>query len=192
MIRYVIANEGHIESFLQLQEQNLLANMQAEHLSGGFVTTPFTVDQLKQLMGDECVFVALDETEAVVAYVVCGSWQFLSAWPIFVHMVSLFDEFTYLGQRMSIHNSYQYGPICIDAKYRGTQILPEIFAFARAQMAMRYPYALTFVNKKNERSYHAHKHKLKLDWVCDFAFGDNAFYMFAFPTQSDQQEVRSA
>jgi len=66
----------------------------------------------------------------------------------------------YLGQKLSIDNSYQYGSVCIDKSVRGSGVLEEIFDFAREGMSKKYPILVTFINKINPRSYEAHTRKL--------------------------------
>jgi hypothetical protein len=105
-----------------------------------------------------------------------ASWEFWSAWPMFAFMVKELPKLEYHGKRLSIVNSYQYGPICIDKSARGTGLLYKIFAFAKNKMSDRFPILVTFVNKKNERSYQAHKRKLGLDVIHEFEFNGNTYY----------------
>lgn len=182
-LTYTTATPAHIPSFLKLQEENLLANTPAEKLAGGFVTTPFTVAQLEALIAERGLFVAVDGAGEVQAYVVSASWQYLAQWPIFEYMVTLLPDMMYADTPLTAHNTYQYGPICIAKHLRGSEVLPRIFVFAREQMAERYPISLTFVNKKNQRSYEAHRRKLGLDHLRDFAFNGNEFYLLGFKTK---------
>ena len=98
-------------------------------------------------------------------------------------MVSLFPSFKFKGAEMTIENSYQYGPICVDSELRGQGIFEEIFKFAKAQMAKRYPYALTFINKKNLRSFAAHKKLSEIEVIMEFGYNDQTYYMLGFLTK---------
>jgi hypothetical protein len=53
------------EGILDLQSQNLLANLASTALDDGFVTTPFTIDLLQQLLIQDGVFVAKVESKIV-------------------------------------------------------------------------------------------------------------------------------
>jgi hypothetical protein len=180
-IIFTRATSQHIEGFLRLQQLNLISNID-EHLhSGGFVTTPFTTQQLHTLMSDEHLFIALDG-ETVIGYMVCASWQFLQQYPIFAHMITLIPELKWEEHHVTTHNSYQYGPICIDAAYRGQGILEQFFCYARQEMYHHYDYALTFINKRNTRSAKAHIQKLQLDVISEFEFKGQEFHLLAFCT----------
>jgi len=88
----------------------------------------------------------------------------------------------YLGQTLSVDNSYQYGPICIDKSVRGRGVLEKIFDFAREHMSKRYPILVTFINKINPRSYEAHTRKLGLEVIQEFDFNNNNYYELVYNT----------
>jgi hypothetical protein len=97
-------------------------------------------------------------------------------------MVEHLDESEYLGQKLSVDNSYQYGPVCIDKSVRGSGVLEKIFDFAREEMAKRYPILVTFINKINPRSFEAHTKKLGLTVTKEFSFNNNNYYELAYDT----------
>jgi len=139
-------------------------------------------EQLRALIEEERgLFIAVDNDE-VVAYVMAALWQFWSAWPMFACMINGLENLEYLGQRLSIENSYQYGPICIDKRVRGSGVLERIFDFARAQMAPRYPILVTFINHINPRSYEAHTKKLGLEVIAEFGYNNNNYYELVYET----------
>ena len=111
-----------------------------------------------------------------------ASWQFWSKWPMFAHMIKDLHNLSYLGQTITVENSYQYGPVCIDKSIRGSGVLEEIFDFAREEMSKRYPILLTFVNKINPRSFEAHKRKLGLEVIQEFEFNNNYYYEMVYDT----------
>ena len=67
---------------------------------------------------------------------------------MFAFMIKDLSNLKYKGETLSIDNSYQYGPICVDKSVRGSGVLEEIFDFAREQMNKRYPILVTFINKE--------------------------------------------
>jgi len=182
MIGYQAARREHIPQILKLQEANLLSKLPPERQGNGFVTTAITPQQYEQLIEQGDLFMAV-EGEELRGYVVSSSWQFLSQWPIFAHMVTLFDQFTFDGERMTVDNSYQYGPICVDENHRGRGIVQGLYEFARKSMAARYPYGLTFINKRNPRSFVAHTRKLPLNVLIEFGFNGNEYYFLGFKTR---------
>mgnify|MGYP007068801218 CR=1 FL=1 len=95
----------------------------------------------------------------------------------------------YMGQILSVKNSYQYGPICIDKDYRGTEVLPKIFDFSRIQMKDRYPILITFINHINSRSYNAHTKKIGLDVIKSFVFNNNNYYELGYDTSKKVRTI---
>jgi len=120
--------------------------------------------------------VAKVEDKEIVAYVMSASWEFWSKWSMFTFMIKDLKNCSYKDVQLTIHNSYQYGPICIDKSVRGSGILEKIFAFALEKMSQRFEYLVTFVNKKNPRSSEAHKRKLGLEILKEFKYNGNEYF----------------
>ncbi|HEX8427953.1 GNAT family acetyltransferase [Hymenobacter sp.] len=177
-----VATLDDIEGVLALHKKYQIDTILEEDKKDGFVTTSFTREQLTKLIEEEQGLFIATEGEAVIAYVMSASWQFWSAWPIFSHMVEQLPNLEYAGHKLSVDNSYQYGPVCVDKVYRGSGLLESIFDFARERMSYRYPILLTFINKINTRSYTAHTQKLGLDVLAEFNFNNNQYFELAYDT----------
>ncbi len=176
------AQLSDIEKVLKLHFRYQIDSINEEDKVDGFVTTPFTQQQMQSLIEDEKgLFIALDGDE-VIAYVMAASWQFWSVWPMFAYMIEDLSNHRYLGQTLSVDNSYQYGPVCIDKKWRGEGVLQQIFDFAREQMHKRFPILVTFINKNNPRSLNAHTKKLNLEILSEFEFNKNHYYALVYDT----------
>jgi hypothetical protein len=170
------AELSEIDDVLKLHYKYQIDSIAEEDKADGFVTTPFTKEQMKGLIQKENgLFIAKIDGQ-VVAYAMAASWGFWSVWPMFEYMINNLPSLAYRGQTLSIENSYQYGPICIDKSVRGTGVLEKVFEFAKNKMSERYPILVTFVNKDNERSYQAHKRKLGLEVIQEFKFDGNNYY----------------
>lgn len=181
-MKFKIAEVSDIDKVLELHFKYQIDSIKEEDKKDGFVTTPFTKEQLTELIGKEQgLFIAFKDDE-VVAYVMAASWQFWSRWPMFAFMIEHLGELEHLGQKLSVNNSYQYGPICIDKSVRGSGVLEQIFEFARSYMSKRYPILVTFINKINPRSYEAHTRKLGLEVIQEFSFNDNNYYELVYDT----------
>jgi hypothetical protein len=167
-----------IPGILALQTQNLLANLAADQLGNGFVTTPFTPELITELLVQEGVFVTTKD-EQVIAYALAGNWDFFSRWPIFPHMVSLMPSWQFQGCRLIAEATFQYGPVCVDKNFRGQQVLPTLFETLRLSFASRYSFGVTFINQLNRRSYVAHTKKLNWQLVAEFEFKNGQFYGLA-------------
>lgn len=165
-----------------LQEKYHVSTISEEDKPNGFVTTLFTEEQFKDLIEKENGLAIACDGDKVIAYAMAASWEYWSAWPLFQYMIEDLPNTEYLGQTLSTKNSYQYGPICIDSDYRGSNVLPNLFEFSRCQMEKRYLILITFINHINPRSYNAHTKKLELDLIKNFDFNNNHYYELGYDT----------
>lgn len=178
-IQFEIAKRSDIVGVLALQELYLVANLSEEDKASGFVTTPFTIEQLIEVIQKSELFIAKDNYK-IIAYIFAGSWDFFKQWPIFKYMISLFSELTFLDFEITTTNSFQYGPISIHKDYRGKGLISPFFEFMRMHMMHKYPLSLTFINKSNIPSVKAHTKKLKWTIIGDFQFNNNEYFILAY------------
>lgn len=178
-IQFETAKISDIDGVLALQELYLVANLSEEEKASGFVTTPFTIEQLTEVINENNLFIAKDNNK-IIAYIFAGSWDFFKQWPIFNYMSSLFTELTFLDFEITTNNSFQYGPICIHKEHRGKGLITPLFEFMRTHMLHKYPLALTFINKINIPSTKAHTEKLKWTIIGDFQFNNNEYFILAY------------
>jgi len=175
-LEYKIATLEDIEATLKLHAKYQIDTIKEDDKKDGFVTTAFSTEEFTALITQvQGLFIA-KEGDEVLAYVMAAPWAFWSKWEMFCHMIADLPKLSYKGIQLSTENSYQYGPICIDKRVRGTEVLPNIFNFALKQMSQRYPILITFVNQINPRSYEAHRRKLGLDVIQEFGFNGNRYW----------------
>ncbi len=175
-MQYKIAELSDIEATLKLHRKYQIDTIEEEDKKDGFVTTAFSKEELMELIEKEQGLFIAKEGDEVLAYVMSASWDFWSKWAMFQHMIADLPNLEYKGQKLTAKNSYQYGPICIDKRVRGTEVLSKIFQFSLAKMATRYPILITFVNQINPRSFEAHHCKLGLDIIQEFEFNGNRYW----------------
>ena len=181
-MEYKIAQIKDIEKVLELHSKYQIDSIKQEDKKDGFITTAFTKEQMVDLITlEQGLFIAV-ENDRIVAYVMSASWDFWSRWPMFAFMIEDLPNLEYLGQKLSVQNSYQYGPVCVDKEYRGSGVLEKLFDFARENMAKRFPILVTFINKINPRSYEAHTKKLKLEVIKEFSYNNNNYYELVYDT----------
>ncbi len=181
-MQFKIAELSDIDATLKLHAMYQIDNIKEEDKADGFVTTAFTKEELTQLITEEKgLFIAKNE-EVVLGYVMAASWDFWSKWEMFRFMMDDLENLEFLGQKLSTQNSYQYGPVCIHKTLRGSGLLEALFDLARVEMAKRFPILVTFVNKKNPRSFQAHQRKLGLSIIQEFKYNGNEYYEFVYDT----------
>ncbi|MBK5212828.1 MAG: GNAT family acetyltransferase [Flavobacteriaceae bacterium] len=180
MITTRIGAKNDIDGILFLQEKYLYRNLTEIERKDGFVTTPFTVDQIEEIIDQNGVFVAENERAAIIAYAFAGSWKYFEQWEIFNFMVSRFPKLSFNGNNITTTNSFQYGPVCIDKAYRGKGVLNLIFEEMRLEFIKKYPISVTFINKVNVISEKAHTKKLGWEIIDEFEFNNNTYIGLAF------------
>jgi hypothetical protein len=101
---------------------------------------------------------------------------------MFKFMIAHLDDASYQDQEITVNNSYQYGPVCVDKQVRGKGVFEHVFNFSLEQMANRYPIMVTFINKINPRSFAAHAGKTPLQVINEFEFNNNHYFKLACAT----------
>lgn len=180
MITTRIGNKSDINDILSLQEKYLYRNLSEPERESGFVTTPFTVNQLEEILLQNGIFVAENKDGTLIAYAFAGSWKYFEQWEIFNYMVSRFPQLSFKGNAITTVNSFQYGPVCIEKEYRGQGILNLIFEEMRIEFLKKYPLSITFINKVNAISTNAHTKKLGWEIIDEFQFNNNTYIGLAF------------
>ncbi|HLS11942.1 MAG TPA: hypothetical protein VK050_07255 [Flavobacteriaceae bacterium] len=75
-------------------------------------------------------------------------------------MVFRFPKLSFKNNAISVKNSFQYCPVCIDKQYRGKGVLNLIFEEMRLEFVNKFPISKTFINSINTISEKAHTQKL--------------------------------
>lgn len=181
-MEYRNARLEDIAAVQALQQKYHISTISEEDKPDGFVTTLFSEKLFGELIEQENGLAIACDGDRIVAYAMAASWEYWSRWPLFQQMIEDLPNTEYIGQVLSMENSYQYGPVCIDKEYRGTEVLPNIFEFSRLQMKERFPILITFINQINNRSMNAHNKKLGLDIIKPFDFNNNHYYELGYDT----------
>lgn len=174
-----LAQEQDIAPILALQDLNLVTNLDEAQKKDGFVTTPFTVEQLRELIALDGLFV-VEKGEKILGYAAAAHWDYFDGRPMFELMISRFERLHFRGKSISREDSFQYGPVCIAKEARGKGAFQALFAEVVRQMKARYAIGTTFINRINARSYEAHTRKLGLEPIDEFDFNGNGYWGLAF------------
>lgn len=174
------ATQNDAQGILKLLQENHVDNITDP--SDGFVTTNMTLQQLETLITKENGVTIAVEQDRIVAFAMVASWEFWSEWQFFAYMIERLSTFSFEGQTLTVENSYQYGPVCVDQQFRGTGVFEQVFAKSLASMQARYPIMATFINQINHRSFAAHTKKVGMTQVGTFHFNQNNYYLMACRT----------
>ncbi|HCY01184.1 MAG TPA: GNAT family acetyltransferase [Bacteroidales bacterium] len=184
MVKTRIGNRNDIGGVLFLQDKYLYSKLNEAERKEGFVTTPFTVNQIEEIIEQNGLIVAENEDNIIIAYAFAGSWKYFAQWEIFNFMVSRFPKLSFKGNKITTENSFQYGPVCIDKKYRGSGVLNLVFEEMRIEFLKRYPISVTFINKVNAISTKAHTKKLGWEIIDEFQFNGNTYIGLGFDMEN--------
>ena len=187
-LQFRAATTSDIDGITLLQSLNLFDNIAADERSGGFVTVPFTSEQLQNRIDDNAAFVAQHDDE-IIAYALCGGWDFYAQWPIFPFMIGRMEGVIWNDCTLGSRSTFQYGPVCIAREWRGQQVLPRLFDVLRKSLAPRFSAGLTFINAQNERSLAAHR-KLGMEIIDEWSFNGRDYFTFAFVTREAESSTR--
>jgi hypothetical protein len=181
-IQLKTATIDNVEEVLALHYRYQIDSIAEEDKEDGFITTAFTKEHLTKLITDENGLFIASIDNKIVAYAMAASWQFWSQWPMFKFMIAHLDDASYQDQEITVNNSYQYGPVCVDKQVRGTGVFEQLFNFSLQEMSKRYPIMVTFINRVNSRSFAAHTGKTKLQIINEFEFNNNHYFKLACAT----------
>lgn len=172
-----------IPGIILLEKKYHINSISEEDKPDGFITTFFSENKLKRLIEEEGLAVACNG-DKVAGFAAAASWHFWATWPVFQPMIDDLPNIKYKDRILSVDNSYQYGPVCIDKAYRGSEVLPNLFECLRLIMKDSYPILVTYINPVNQRSLQAHSRKLGLDVVKEFVFHGNKLMVLCYATNS--------
>jgi hypothetical protein len=177
------ANPEHIDAVLKLQEKYHVSNLtEEEKQTKGFVTIKMSASQLLDLVEKRGVFIAMTEAQELAGYAMSGDWTYWGDREILQKLATILPTCPLSGKDLTVQNTCHYGPVCIDEAFRGQGILTQLFSAVQAYYALQYPFVITFINRQNERSMHAHARRTPLRIVGDFDFNGNQYAALACPT----------
>lgn len=177
-----------IKSLLRKYHRDTISD---EDRSDGFVTTAITDEQLTELIEKENgVMIIVDSSagrDEVLGFCFAAPWEFWSAWPLFRHMMDIIPDYEFEGERIRLEDTYQYGPMCVDKKIRGTGAFEDLFFASLRDFSDRFPLMITFVNSINGRSENAHNNKAGMETIGTFDFNDNHYLLMAIRTDKNKE-----
>ncbi|MEP7144707.1 MAG: GNAT family N-acetyltransferase [Ferruginibacter sp.] len=149
--------ERDLSGIIQLQKNNLRANLSPEEISSqGFVTVIHSLEDLTKMNDIEQHIVCKDE-EKVIAYVLAMTPKSKNDIPVLVPMFELFKEIQYKGKPISTYHYIVVGQVCVDKNYRGQGILDKCYEVYKNAFKGKYDFAITEISGRNLRSTNAHK-----------------------------------
>jgi ribosomal protein S18 acetylase RimI-like enzyme len=151
-----VTTDDELKQILQLQQENLPANITQDELQGqGFVTVHHSFDVLKQMHGLSPSVIVKDD-DKVIAYALVMLKECRNLVPVLVPMFNEFDKAQYNNRPISQYKYYIIGQICVSKAYRGKGIFEMLYEKHRELFSRKYDFVLTEVSVRNQRSLRAH------------------------------------
>ena len=182
------ATVNDIEGIKTLLKKYHRDTISDEDRADGFVTTAITDEQLTELIEKENGVMIIAEPSAdgkpdeVKGFCFAAPWDYWEPWPLFRHMMDIIPNYEFKGEKLTLENTYQYGPMCIDRSIRSTGAFEDLFIASLRQFQLRFPVMITFVNQINGRSANAHTNKAHMTVIDTFDFNDNHYYLMGIKT----------
>lgn len=179
-----LATREDFGAFAALQEQVLVSNLALDQRAQGFVSTAFSPDDLEEILRlDACgSWIAETQNGELVGSVFGLGWNYCARRPLFQTWLKRFP-IAFDGAFVDEANSFQWGPVAVDARFRGTGVLPALFAGVKHDFAPRFAFGATCISTRNPRSLAAHTRKLGMRVVDEWPFDDVPWNTLVFSTQ---------
>ena len=178
-----LAQLADFAAILELQARYHLSALPENALEQGFVTTQLDFETLAKMHAQRALWVAkTDDTGDVAAYACAVEWDFYQN-SRFVETVCERFPLPFDTRLVTADNSFLYGPACIDERFRGQNVLPQLVGAIKARYAATREFGVCFVDVRNARSLAAHERKLGFTRVAMLPFADVTYTMLAFSTR---------
>jgi hypothetical protein len=167
-----------IPAVLALQEANLLGKVGPA--PGGFLSARLGAEQFLGIAQDLAVIVAAADAE-IAGYLCAAHEEPSRCIPILAAMLDQLPRLSFLGRPLGAQRTFVYGPVCVDARWRGQGVLRGMYDALRREIAGDFDAGVLFVAKDNPHSLHVHADGLGMTLVGDFAFDRRSYWILAFP-----------
>jgi hypothetical protein len=176
------ARSEDVAEIIALQDQNHVSTLPAESMADGFVTTQLTPDSIARMSHNGGIWVARAASGSLAAYACANGWDYYGDGPFQSSAKALLPRQVH-GRAVTPENSFQYGPVCVAAPFRGQGVLEQIIGVVKTHYAPRFEFGITFIDTRNARSLAAHERKQGFAPLALLPAGNVTYHMLAFPTR---------
>ena len=165
-----LAKEDDAEIIVRLQNENLPVNVpEEERRSLGYTTVETSVEDVKNIIGNEGVIVVRNNNK-VVGYLMPMTLERAERIPLFRELIARFDNLEYEERTLSSYNACILAQICIEKDFRGGSSLRAIHDAAYQHLRDKYQIGVTDIASDNLRSLKANIEKIGMKLVGEYNF----------------------
>jgi ribosomal protein S18 acetylase RimI-like enzyme len=151
-----VSNDEELKQIYILNQKFLKQNLSEEEKNAeGFVTWLYTPDLL-QKMHSLSPSIIVKDGERVAGYALATLRESRHFHNDLEKMFLQLDDIPFHGKRLSEHNFYCMGQICIDKPYRGKGLVNMLYQEHKRVYGKHYNFILTEISTSNTRSLKAH------------------------------------
>ena len=164
------------QKIFDLQNNNLVTSLSESDLKDGFLSASFTLDELQSMNDSICIMTCYSGMD-LCGYQVATTLEFNKSSPLLTAMIQQFSQITYKGKNISEYDCFIAGPTCIDKKYRGQGIFPQLIAavfYFINHMQNPPRLRISFASESNLRYLNA-LNKVGCEIIGEFEFNANKF-----------------
>lgn len=153
----LVSTDGELQQILQLQQENLLANLSGDQQKDqGFLTLKHTLPVLQQMhRSGASVIVKQDDRLAGYALTMTAACRQLI--PGLEPMYRLIGQLQWNGRAFSSIPYYVMGQVCVGEAFRGLGVFEMLYGFHRSTYSHDYEILVTEIATRNHRSLRAHE-----------------------------------
>jgi len=153
----IAQSENDFEGIKDLNVRNLYGvNSAREEQSQGFVTCPYSVDDIK-IMNNPYPHIIANFNDTIVGYCLVMLKQHSDVMPVLQPMFELISRLDLYGQALSEMRYFTMGQVCVDKAHRGTGVFYRMYDYLKDQMQGNFDLVITEISALNTRSLRAHE-----------------------------------
>ncbi len=178
-IRQAISSD--YPAILALQAQNTPEHLTADQKQQGFIVSKMSERQLASINNGLGILVAI-EGEQLAGFVCLMPVSAQPRPPVVDAMLQTLAAQSFGGQSLSQQRVFLYGPVCLNAEWRGKGVLRQLFDAVKARTRHDFDVGALFINDDNPHSLAAHVNGLGMTALTRFQCNHESYHLVVFAT----------
>ncbi|BEN39371.1 Predicted acetyltransferase [Klebsiella oxytoca] len=169
-------------AILQLQGENVPEALDERQKRQGFIVSRMNEAQLTAINHGIGILVAEQENQ-LAGFVCLMPADVQPRPPVVDAMLATLATQSFAGRALSEQRVFLYGPVCLDAAWRGKGVLKRLYAAVKAHTRHDYDVGALFIDDDNPHSLAAHVQGLGMTALAPFHCGQKGYQLVVFATR---------